>query len=296
MEPNNKSQLSTRLQVKPLKEGEIKTFKLCGSGNIDPNVRDEASGKNLPAHNGGADFVGYFTIYDKYEPIPSKRKKVLKNVTGTYIEPNKDTGKDEEREVLENITFNSKGICVVKHDEYTKMVCLMRANENASNPYRDKSKPAVWEELNANENAALAAIISDGDLAFEAENIARKGDIKDCMAISKKLFGSINPDPKDLRQKLVNEARSNPKGFIRASKDKDMRLKIQIDDAMKMRLLDLNENEEWVWMENDGKDILLVKVDVSKDPYVALIEFINTDKEFATKLSKHVDVETTVAA
>lgn len=289
-----KSQLSSRLQVKPLKEGDLKVFKLCGSGQIDPHVKDEASGKNLPAHNGGGSFVGYFTIYDKFEPIASKRKKVLKNVTGTYFEPNKDTGKDEEREVMEDILFNSKGVCVVKHDEYPKLVCLTRANENASNPYRDKSKPAIWEEVDS-ASTQLKAIISDRDLAYEAESIARKCDIKDAMVISKKLFNKVYPDPDDLRQALINAAISNPKEFIRNSKDKEMRLKIQIADATRMRFLDMNENEEWIWRENDGRDVVLCPVEIGKEPYGVLIEYITANKEFATKLSRHVDEQLPVA-
>ncbi len=282
------SNLSERLKVKPLKEGEVKIFKLVGSGNIDPNMRD-MDGKPLPSFNQGATLVGYFTIYDKFEKDKAKAKKVLKNVIGTYFETNKDTGKEEEKETMGDITFNSKGFCIVKHDEYPKLVCLLRANENGSNPYRDQSKIAIWEELDVNVNAELAAIITDGDLAYEAETIARKGDIKDCMAISQKLLGHINKDPKDLRQELINAAIKNPKEFIRASKDKEMRLKLQIADAMRMRFLDMNENEEWIWRENNGTDVMLVAVKVGVEPYSVLIEFINANKEFATKLSKHVD-------
>jgi len=291
--------LSKRLEVRPLKEGQTKTFKLCAAGRFDPHVTDARTGRPIQAFNGGATFEGYLTIYDPFETDKRNAKKILKNVTGSATRIVEENGKKKEvlDEVVSPIEFNQKGVCVVKHDQYNTLVCLTRANENASNPYRDKSKPALWEEVDVNSEVALKSIISDADLAYEAETIARKGDVVVLNAMSKKLLGKTFADPDDLRFAMVNAARSNPKEFIRTSKDKEMKMKVQIDDAMKMRFLDLNENEEWIWRENNGTDITLVKVDVSKDPYAALIEYILANKDFATKLSKHVDeqLETPVA-
>jgi hypothetical protein len=276
-------ELSNRLKVKPLKEGQIKIFKLVGSGEIDP-------GTGQPRFNSGAHYEGYFTIHDKFEKDHTKRKKVLKNVTGTSTKV--VDGKEVVEEVVSPIDFNGKGLRIVKEDEYNTLVCLMRANENASNPFRNPRVPALWEEVEPEKGRQQVMDLMDLQLA--AEMYAKSADMKDVVALAKKLnetgdFVIIldKRDAGDIRFDMRKIARENPKEFMRYSKDKEMKIKILIEDAVSNLVISYDEDaKEWIWDEDSS---LLLKVEAGKEPLKALCAFLDKDKEANDKLLEIVN-------
>jgi hypothetical protein len=276
--------LSARLKVKPLKEGEVKIFKLVGNGKID-----HATGQ--ARYNSGGHFTGIFTIYDKFETEASKKKKILRNVTGTAV-VEKD-GKETLEEVVSDIEFNNRGIRVVKHDEYATLVCLTRANENASNPFRDKSKPAIWEEMSPAETKK--ELLDNMAVAFKAESYARTADIRDLQALAKKLSATgvkelmVSSDKKadELRHDLIFISRKYPKELLRNSKDKEMKLKIIIDDAIKLFLLDFDEDKkEWIWCVDSST---IVAVPAGTEPVAELVDHLTKNKESNQRLISSVN-------
>jgi hypothetical protein len=276
-------ELSNRLKVKPLKEGQVKIFKLVGSGDIDP-----ATGQ--PRFNSGAHYEGYFTIHDKFEKDPTKRKKVLKNVTGTSTKV--ENGKDVVEEVVSPIDFNAKGLRIVKDDEYNTLVCLMRANENGSNPFRNPRVPSLWEEVEPEKGRQQ--IMDLMDLQLTAEMYAKTGNMKDIIALAKKLnetgdFAIIldNKDSDDIRFDMRRIARENPKEFMRYSKDKEMKIKILIEDAVSNLVISYDDDtKEWKWDE-DGTSLLIVPA--GKEPVKALCDFLDKNKEVNEKLLEIVN-------
>jgi hypothetical protein len=276
--------LSPRLKVKPLKEGSVKIFKLVGNGKID-----HATGQ--ARYNSGGHFAGYVTIYDPFDTDVANRKKILKNVTGSN--PVIKDGKETLEEVVSDIEFNRQGICVVKHDEYPKLVLLTRANENLSIPFRDKSKPAVWEEMNPAESRK--DILNNMDLAYKAESYARTADIKDLQVTAKKLTAtgvkemavSFDKRSDDLRHDLIIISRKFPKEVLRNSKDKEMKMKIIIDDAVKLFILDFDEDKkEWVWCVDSTT---IVAVPAGTEPLAELVDHLTKNKESNQRLISAVN-------
>ncbi len=279
-------ELSNRLKVRALKEGQVKIFKLVNSGKVDPNVLDEKTKQPVAAYNGGGTFMGFFTIYDKYEQDKPKAKKILKNIIGSSIVI-KD-GKEVLEDVVGNIEFNSKGLCIVKHDEYAKLVCLTRANENKSNPFRNSSIPAVWEEVDA--VATQEDILNEMDLVYDAETYAMQCDIKEAVSLASTFkLKHKKDDVREIRMVLRGYAKEFPKEFFRNTKNKEMKMKLSISDAMKLNLIDLTDAQDWIWLEANGTDTKMVSVEAGQDSFAVLIDHLTKNKEDNKKLINALD-------
>jgi hypothetical protein len=274
-------ELSSRLKVKPLKEGEVKLFRLVGTGKIDP-----MSGK--PSVNSGATYKGHFTIYDRFESEESKRKKVLKNVIGTETRID-DKGKEYVREIIGDLEFNSNGVIIVKHEDYNLLQLLTRANENKSNKYRNPSKPALWEEVDP--TPSDLKLIDKMDIEFEAESFAKTGDI----TLVTQVLGKIDPsmrnlkNPGDIRFALRKIARTNPKEVIRHGRDKELKIKILISEAIQYGILDyLDESREWHYCDS-VKDSLIHQSEIGKDLETDFVEFLKKNSQVTKKLTEQLN-------
>lgn len=271
------------MQVKPLNQGEVRIFKLLNAGKVDPKVT-LSDGTKTFAYNQGATYVGQFSIFDKYEKEAKDRNKILKNVIGTNTKS--VDGREFQEEIVGDIVFNSRGVCVATHREPNKYLCLARANENLSNPERDTRVPALWEEMSVVANRKMEKEIANRE--YEAETIALRGDIKEVMAICEKvgIKGVNKKDTDDLRHDLRIFAKSNngqgAREIIRNSKNQEAKLKIYLEDATFLRVLSyLDETRAWIWEEDESE---IVKVDAGKDPEEVLLDFLMKNKDVSKRL------------
>lgn len=274
-------ELSSRLKVKPLKEGEVKLFRLVGTGKIDP-----MSGK--PSVNSGGTFIGHFTIYDRFEPDESKRKKVLKNVVSTETRTD-EKGHPYVHEIIGPLEFNSNGVIIVKHEDYNLLQLLSRANENKSNKYRNPSKPALWEEVDP--TPSELNLIQLMDIKFEAHSFAKTGDINQVIKVLTKIDPSMArlKNPQDIRYALRGYAETKPKEVIRYSNEKEMKLRILISEAIQYGILDyLDESREWHYCDSI-KDSLIHTGEVGKDPESDFVEFLKKNIKVTQKLTEQLN-------
>jgi len=271
-------ELSNRLKVKPLKEGEVKIFKLVNSGKIDP-VTGKAS------VNSGGSFVGHFTIYDRFEENASLRRKTLKNVVTTETRID-DKGKEYVKEIIANIEFNSNGLCIVKPEEYNKLVVMTRANENLSNKYRNPSVPAIWEE--SEPTPSILKLIEQLDIKYEAATFARNGDINFVKAVVAKLLpGSKLKEVSEIRYSARQLAEEKPLELLRHSNNKEIKLRVLTKECYDYKIIDfIDESLEWHLTDDNTKDSLIYKCEIGKDPESDFIEFLKKNSGVTKKITE----------
>lgn len=265
-------QLSKELLPKKIKEGEMKTFKLIGAGEIDPL-------SNIPSFKAGLTDVGTTTVFDKV-----KVKKVfLRNITG--IGSTIKDGKDVIEEVISPITFDSHNVVHVTWDQPETYVYLSRHNACLTNPYRDKNIKAEWEEIlpiNAEEQVKFRL-----DLEYESMRLVKEADINQVKAIvvtlaKKGFLKHVNVDghASDTRHELIKFTRTNPAEIIRSSKNKKEVTKLDIVEANDLREIEYSyDNNEWIWSNVHGKDKLIHTVEPGSDAVNSLAEFLLKEEE-----------------
>lgn len=276
--------LSPKMMPKPLKLGEIKIYKLCNAGEVDYTTTSEATGRHITKVNPYYISEGVESIYDKYEDDHYKRNKIIKNVTGTELK-NKD-GRAVIEEKVEDIEFVNS-VCVVRDNEPGKYLFLERSNYNKNNPFRDKTKPAVWEAVEGEKE--ISEVLAIEAIKDDAIFILREMTTKEMQACAKGL-GILNIDSKDsdaLRWDLRQKALKDPKEFIKKSKNAKAIRKLQIADAKLYKIIAFDEDSgNWIWPseKEDKRVVCAVPVGRKDSPEDFLDEFLIENTTFYQKL------------
>lgn len=273
MTQEKRQQLSPDQTPPRLKPGEIRKFKLLNAGAIDQNT-------GHPAYNAGATFSGTSTVWDKTKNQPV----IIKNITGYETVQDRD-GKDSLREIVSHVEFDNTGMCYVNHKQPETYLWLARDDRNASNPFRDKSKEAVWYEVlevNTKEREQFRF-----NLEYDAQTLARNPNIKEVIAIAtvlakKKLIDvNLSGPAQDIRYEVMKCCSINPKEVIRAAKDKQAILKLDIQDASNLGEIEYqHDGNAWVWPKEYENNVIH-KVTPGEDPLEALAKYLLTDKDEA---------------
>lgn len=283
------NQLSQKMAVTPLAKGTFKVFKLINCGKLDKYVQlaDENGNHGTPmvVFNPSATFIGQTRIFDADERDAQKRHKQLKYVTGTENYSD-DGGKSfKEREIVGHINFDDRGRCVVRwNDPISKLEYMMRSSENLSNPFRDASTPAIWEEV-----SSVSQQVED-----EYEKMQWKLDAQLLVNTSdyaglRQIAAGLNiADPNDillLKTQLWSHAETFPKELIRAGNNLDLKRKIHVADAIKFKTVKFDQDvQEWHF-DDQLPDTLIIKATTEENINDALIKAINEDKKKHTRLA-----------
>jgi predicted regulator of amino acid metabolism with ACT domain len=261
-------------KVKRLKEGEIRIFRLLHAGTIDISTKK-------PIKCGSFTTTGEFVIYDKFEKEPAKMRKVLKNVTASHTVVK--NGEHVLEEVVEDITFSAgRGICIVNHTEYPKLVCLTLASENASNIFRDKKVRPIWEEVQPDKD--LAKKNEELDYEFHAQVLVREAVNDSKLRELAKKTGVFAEDKtsEQLLYDLKLKAKKEPKEILRAGGDTKIRTQIYIDDALFLGIIEFFEDtREWKYIE---KNEVICKVDQGQFEDDRLVEYLVSTPKANTEL------------
>lgn len=280
--------LSPKLLPKELKKP--KMYRLVNMGKLDYSTISEVTNQPVVKRNPFYISEGIETIYDKFEPDPAKRRKVIKNLVGTELK-HKD-GKTVLEEKIESIILVN-GIIIVQPEQYFTYLFMERSNNNKSNPFRDQSKPAVWEEVE--EAKAAEEILKEEDLRHDAESIARTMSIEEARAYAKKLEipGWDKKGSDELRLDLRQRAKANARDFIKGSKDNRAKRKLQISDAKDYGIIAFDPDTntwEWPW-EKKAEDRKIVEIPVGNEltPDEFIDKFFIEDKDGKGAYKKMVD-------
>jgi hypothetical protein len=275
--------LSEGMKVPPLKEGEIKMFKLSNHGKI--KVGKDSKGN--PIYNQRSQvLVGETAVYDRYD----KRMKLIGNVVSSAKVEGKEGEETRFKLVTAPIYFPKNGVIMVNHEKNDLYAYLMRMNENGSNPFRDKRKRAIFEVVDE-QKKIKRQLVSD-EIELEARILVKDADT-DMVKLIAKGVGSIDLDSsiETIKANLTSLAKKDPVSVIKASSDVGLKAIIAVNegtDLLYIKFDDSPDQRKWYWM-SDYSDI--ISVEVGDDPVKTLAEWLASDKgiESYRKLTNEID-------
>jgi hypothetical protein len=287
--------LSQKLQVAPLKEGEVATFRLYRAGK----KREDRDDPTCPEV---AQYSGVESITDPFEKTNDTKAKKM----GSRIIKYQPMGKNGQvRPVYEPVQF-IKGELKIGYDNPGLYQFVMRSLRNGSNRFRKqmgaKGEP-LWYLVGADQTQNQLAI---EDLKFYAETAIRKCDQAGLKAIALKLNSSPDPrlhiasykpmvkeDIQAIKLDLFRKAKEYPKQVIYASDDPSARKRVEVYDAITMAVLYMNDKGGYNLVSfEDNRDDEIFSPDPGKDSLNSLIEFFDSEKglpayaKFAVVLKK----------
>jgi len=284
MAQEKNQQLSSSMIPPRIKQGEVKKFKLIKAGAID-------SLSNVPSYNAGATYEGRTQVFD----VERNEVVLLKNVTGRSLSKDKD-GKDISEEIISPIEFDNNGMAYIDHRKPETYIFLARDNRCATNPFRDKSVEAVWEEIthvNLKEKEQFL-----NNLEYEAMSLIKNSDIKDVIAIGKVLSEkklvevNLGGNPSDIRWAIEKVCKINPTEVIRAGKEKLPKIKLDIQDAVNHGDIEFQaDGNTWVWCNVHGDEKVIHKITPGYDPIEDLSKQLLKEEEENAKKPKAERVE-----
>lgn len=267
--------VSPELKVTVLEEGQTATYKLCDVDLVDLSRVDERSGKpkNCAPRRS---MLSKATITDPF----TKRRVIIQNITGTEFKNGPD---DLPREVpkIERVNFPRTGALTLTHDHPGTYCFLERHPRNRDNPFRDKSKLPIFYRVNAKRKAITE--MENIYLKSDALDWVKKADITELRAIYTKLDptsqGMIGTEPFEvLRRDMFSFADRFPQLLLKASGNKEAKMKIQIMDAEHFNIIsffDIDEmgvNKDRIWTFTGGMGKICT-IEINENKYDALAAF-----------------------
>lgn len=269
--------VSEPLKVAELKEGESAIYKLIVADYKDLSRRDQKDNPLLS--NPGRRMNHSSKIWD-----PIKRKRVtIRNIVG-YETINTENG-ERDKVILERIFFKG-GVKSVTPDQLETYAFLERTNGNRDNPFRDRSKKAVYYRVNP---VRMAIRDMENDLLLlDALNYVSKADFITLKAMFKSMDKTAKSEIdastfETLKRGIFKYAQKNPILAMKASENNEAKLKIQIMEAEHFNVIKFDEGDDAIgakrtWFFIDEKMSTICEVELAVHKIDGLIEHFKTDE------------------
>lgn len=267
--------VSEPLKVRPLGDDETAVYKLIIADYVDLSRKD-SNDKPLKV-NPGRSLHHTCKITD---PV-NKQKVLIRNITGYQLVTLPD-GQEQRKPVVERLRFSKGGIVSIRSDQFETYAWMERHNGNRDNPFRDRSKPAIFYRVNAIKKANLA--LENDYILVDALNWVRDADLTQlkAMYISLKEYQpsairDIDPSsPATLKKGLFDFTKSNPFVAMKASDDKEVKFKIAVMEAEHFNILAFEEGNDIdiprQWRFIDRQMTKICDVDVGEHKIDGLIK------------------------
>lgn len=288
--------LSKKLQVAPLKDGEVAVFRLTKAFLKDPS-REEPTCPEV------VQLSGVEQINDPGEEGTNRSKKIA-----TTIKEYKAIGKSGQvKPVYEPLIF-IKGELRISAAEQAKYAFAMRSKKNTSNRFRKLMGASAKDELNTFYllgSKETVSVMKLADMQYYAEKLIREGTLAELKEIAVTL--NANPDQRfkvrsyidgatvdseRLKWDLIQLAKAFPRQVVAACPNDEAKLKVQIYDALVYGVLTFEKESYFLLGDNDMIEIHTPESDIDKVD--SLIKFFMSDKAkytlFARALKKALQI------
>lgn len=274
--------VSKPLQVAALKDGETAVYKLIMADFKDTSRKDDND--NAVNCRPGRSLFHTTKIYD---PV-LKKTIAIRNITSYKTVPT-EAGGEKQVPVLERLMFSKGGVKTITEDQRDTYAWMERHPGNRDNPFRGKgSKKAFFYRVNPVKQAVKA--LENNFILTDALTHVSKANLVELKAI----YESMSPTAKQtvnasreetLRLGVFEYAKVNPILAMKASDNKEVRLKIQIMEAEHFNIITFDEgdgeiegNREWMFVDEEMTSIC--EVDVAVHKIDGLIEFFKNESGY----------------
>lgn len=272
-------QLSKKLQVPPLKDGEVAVFRLTNAFLKDP-TREEPSCPEV------VQLTGVEQINDPGEEGAARSKKIA-----TVVKEYKAIGKNGQvKPIYEPLVF-IRGEMRISSAEQAKYAFAMRSKKNTSNRFRKLMGAGPKDELNTFYllgSKETISVMKLADMKYYAEKLIREGSLTTLKEIAVTL--NANPDhrfkvhsyiegasvdPEKLKWNLIQLAQQYPRQVVAACPNDEAKLKVQIYDALVYGVLTYEKGSYFLLGDNDMIELHTPESDMDKVD--SLIKFFMSD-------------------
>lgn len=291
----NNERMSPLFRVPPLNKGETAVYKLISAEQNDLS-RTTLDGKPIKK-TASYSMTGIKKIFDPYAKrhitITSGRVQQRKTKT-----PFGEIVSSRPQPVIFSV---QKPAIVVGHDEPELYSFLERADENASNPFRNRRVKARFYRVNSRKKIQDQLELADKKTAAQ-HWVLREAQYKDllrCAEQVKVLRPDVNirTDYENaeassayelLKRELWALADRDPETVIKASTKHDAQIKLAIQDAERFQIIMFADGrnvkaagnvQHRQWFYNDEGLTGIHVLEPGKDKYEGLMEFFLSDKE-----------------
>lgn len=292
---NNVKELSTKLQVQPLRENEVATFRLKRAFLKD-GLHEDPTCPEVAQYSGTED------IND-----PGEKGALRSKLIGTKIIKYKQN-QNQLIPVYEPLKF-IRGYNRVGSDNHALYTMLMRSKKSGANRFRKqmgaKGEPE-WELVGADQVVSQLMV---EELRYQAEKLIREAKIDQLKVIAMKLNMSpdkrlhiasyqpgIKEEPQSIKLELIQKAKQYYKQVVYASDDAGAKRMVEVYDGVTYGIL-YNDPNKGYQLTTENDDVVdLIKTEPGKEPVVALIEYFESEKgakdyvKFVTSLKKALKI------
>jgi hypothetical protein len=250
--------LSERV-LPPLTRGRTAIYSWIERRGIDPLTGEKPEPKDpwLP---------GTYMFYDKFEPDPIRKSKLQRNLGRPQIGRDRE-GLEKIDDTIEPIEFTA-GICrVVPEQNFRKYVFMELHPLNASNPFRRKDEPSLFErtDIKGNKNDAYRA--AESQLAFEAESAVvniKDRDLIIGFAVSTGEIKTAGILTGTIKTDLRLWARNNPRKFFVMNNNVEVPVRLNLIDAVGLGLIEYQQDKRR-FIDPESDKVIFVNT-IGKDP------------------------------
>lgn len=223
--------------------------------------------------------------------IETGSKVMIGNVVG-YEVKNLENGQTINRPRFKGVRFVNQEVLVdaTKNELYQYME---RHNANESNPFRDRTKPAVYYRVDPKKKALKEyhTISMKGEAITwisAADHIELKS-IND--GLPKEMKVDMNKSWDEIKTEMLRLADKDPVTVMKYSRNRPLIVRLTIMECENYGIL-MWEEDRREWFFNDSETTTIANVQVGSDRYVALAEFLlSTKEENGRKILKQIQTK-----
>lgn len=284
---NDVKELSPKLQVPPLREGEVAVFRLKKAGLLD-GLHEEPTCPEI------AQFSGVEQVNDPGEKGKDRNKKI-----GTFIKEYKQV-QNQLKPVFAPVTF-IRGYCRVGADDHGTYTMLMRSKKSGANRFRKlmgaKGEP-VWELVGQDQVVSQLLI---EELKFLAQKAVKEASIDQLKVIAQKLNSSpdqrlhvasykagVKEDPQSIKLELMLKAKTYYKQIVYACDDATSKKQVEVYDGLTYGILYFDKNKGYQLTTVDGDTEDIFKPTSGEEPVDCLLKYFES-KEGEKTYKKFID-------
>lgn len=267
--------LSPRMHVTPLKDGEFAKYRLVMADRDDVTRTEESTGKKMK-HQQVYSFIGHKRVYDPF----SKKKVLIQNIVN-FKHEKLPSGEIKEIPIEGRLLFPNSGEIIVTHRDQDQYAFMERMDENGSNEFRNpnNTKPVFYRvdvKKQAMKELEVDYIKVDALLWVRDANETEINTIY--RGLDAELKKKINADAgfEQMKRGIFLIAQEFPIVVLKASTNKEAKLKVQIMDAERFKIMFFSEggaNEPRQWLYLEGKPQTICEIKPGEHKIDGLIKF-----------------------
>lgn len=224
-----------------------------------------------------AEFEGTYTLYDRFEPDPLRRAKLMKNLGREELIVDAE-GREKRVHTINKIQFIAGIKTVNIETNYREYVFMELHPLNASNRFRPSGISTHFRRIDLENNKTEQFKEAKRDLSIDAEMYVMKQVVKQELIIGyATAFGIPTYDrrPSDIKFDLRKAAFNEPIKFFSMAKDAGQGIKMNIHDGLSNGLIEYQvDQHRYVFCENNETFHV---VGIQEDPIESITKAIQKE-------------------